>query len=127
MSSWIDQHRVVTGFPAPRDSFVVTLADGKQIGLNLAHEYEAVLERAKRLAKQTGLAVKVLPMTAREFIGFAGLKADDLASTPQAEAALKQEMIDTLRQAMIEANDLSVRKEAEALLMQLTASPQGPR
>ena len=127
MTGWIDQHRVVTAFPAPRDSFVVTLADGKRIALNLAHEYEAALERAKRLARQTDLSVKVLPMTAREFMRFADLKSDDLASTPEAEATLKQQVTDTLRKAMIEADELSVRREAEALLAQLTATPQGPR
>ena len=40
---------------------------------------------------------------------------------------LKQEVIDTLRKAMIEADELSVRREGEALLAQLTATPLGPR
>ena len=116
MSSWIDQNRVVSAEPGPRDSFVVVLADGKRIELTTVDKFEEVLARANKLARQTVLAVKVLPMTAREFIAFAGVTAADLSTSPEAEAQQRQVAVEALRSAMVEAPDRSTRVEARDLL-----------
>ena len=116
MSSWIDANRVASAEPGPRDSFVVTIADGKRIDVTTVDRYDDVLARANTLARQTALAVKVLPMTAREYINFAGVIALDLASTPEAEADVRQLAVDTLRAAMVDAPDHSTRVEARDLL-----------
>jgi hypothetical protein len=116
MNSWIDAKRVVAAEPGPRDSFVVVLADGKRIETATVDRYEEVLIRSQRLARQTDLAVKVLPMTAREYIAFAGITAADLASTPEAEADLRQLAVEALKAAMVEAPDLTTRTEARDVL-----------
>lgn len=116
MSSWFSLNRVVTAYPAQRDSFVVTLGDGKRIDMCSVEEYDTALARASRLAQETKLAVKVLPMTAAELINFAGIKASDLASSTDAEADLRRQLVTTLRKAMIEADDRETRIEAQSLL-----------
>tara|TARA_R110002051_G_scaffold243798_1_gene303779 strand:- start:3757 stop:4131 length:375 start_codon:yes stop_codon:yes gene_type:complete len=119
MSSWNSQNRVVTAYPGPRDSFVVTLGDGKRIDMCSVEEYDTALARASKLAQETKLAVKVLPMTAAELINFAGIKASDLAASTEGEAALRRQVVTTLREAMIEADDRETRVEAQALLAAL--------
>lgn len=116
MSSWNSRNRVVTAEPGPRDSFVVTLGDGRRIDVCSVEEYEAVLARAKKLLRDTNLAVKVLPMTAAELINFAGIKASDLAASPEADADLRRRVLATLREALVEADDRETRVEAQALL-----------
>ena len=111
-----DARNVVTAEPGPVDIFVVTLADGKRIGACSVEEYPSVLASASRLAEHTKLAVKVLPMTAAEFINFTGMKASDLAGTPEADADLRRLVVTTLREAMVEADDRDTRVEAQALL-----------
>ncbi len=117
MNSWNDRKGVARAEPGPRDSFVVTLADGKRIGVCSVEEYDVVLERGNKLAQDTNLAVKVLPMTAAEFINFAGIKASDLAATPDDDADLRRLVVTTLREAVIEAGDRETRAEAQALLV----------
>lgn len=117
MSSWISLNRVVTAYPGPRDSFVVTLGDGKRIGVCSVEEYEEGLARANKLVRDTKLAVKVLPMTAAEFIYFAGITASDLAASPEANADLRRLVVTTLREALVEADDRETRVEAQALLV----------
>lgn len=123
MSSWISLNRVVTAVPGPRDSFVLTLGDGKRIDLCSVEEYDAALARASRLAQETKLAFKVLPMTAAELINFAGIKASDLASSTEADADLRLQVVTTLREAMIEADDRETRVEAQALLTGIGGTP----
>ena len=108
MSSWTSLNRVVTAYPGPRDSFVVTLGDGK---------------RANKLVRDTKLAVKVLPMTAAELINFAGITTSDLSATPEADADLRRHVVAALREAMIEADDRETRVEAQALLAGMGEAP----
>ena len=117
MSSWISLNRVVTAYPGPRDSFVVTLGDGRRIDVCSVERYEPALARANKLARDTKLAVKVLPMTAAEFINFAGIKASDLAGSPEANADLRELVVTTLSEALVEAEDRETRAEAQALLV----------
>ena len=116
MTSW-NSRFVVTAEPGPRDIVVVTLADGKRIGACSVKEYSSVLASANTLAEQTKLAVKVLPMTAAEFINFAGIKAVDPAATPEDDADLRRQVVTMLREAMVEADDRATRAEAQALLL----------
>ena len=123
MSSWNSQNRVVTAYPGPRDSFVVTLGDGRRLDVCSVEEYDAVLARANKLARDTKLAVKVLPMTATEFINFAGLTASDIAATPDADADPRRQVVTTLREALVEADDRETRAEAQALLAAMGEAP----
>ena len=123
MSSWTSLNRVVTAYPGPRDSFVVTLGDGKRIDVCSVEEYEAVLARANKLVRDTKLAVKVLPMTAAELINFAGITTSDLSATPEADADLRRHVVAALREAMIEADDRETRVEAQALLAGMGEAP----
>lgn len=116
MNSWISLNRVVTAYPGPRDSFVVTLGDGKRIGLCSVEEYDAALSLANQLAPETRLALKVLPMTAAEWINFSGITASDLASSPEADAGLRQLMVTTLREIMLDSDDRATRVEARDTL-----------
>ncbi len=116
MSSWNSQNRLVTAYPGPRDSFVVTLGDGRRIGLCSVDEYEAALARANKLVRDTKLAVKVLPMTVAEFINFAGITASDLAASPEADAGLRQLVVTTLREIMLDSDDRATRVEARGTL-----------
>lgn len=117
MTNWISLNRVVTAYPSPRDSFVVTLGDGKRIGLCSVEEYDAALAQASKLAKETRLAIKVLPMTAAEFINFAGINSSDLAASTEADADLRRQVVTTLRDALVGADDRETRAEARALLI----------
>lgn len=123
MSSWISRNRVVTAEPGPRDSFVVTLGDGRRIDVGSIGEYDAVLARANKLARETKLAVKVLPMTAAEFINFAGVTASDFATSPEASADLRRQVVTTLREALVEADDRDTRAEARELLLGMGEAP----
>lgn len=123
MSSWISLNRVVTAYPGPRDSFVVTLGDWRRLGVCSVEEYDTALARASRLARDTKMAMKVLPMTAAELINFTGITARDLAATPEADADLRRQVVTTLRDAMIEADDRETRVEAQSLLAGMGETP----
>ena len=123
MNSWISRNRVVSAQPGPRDSFVVTLGDGRRIDVCSVEEYDTALARASRLAQDTKMAIKVLPMTAAELINYAGITASDLAATPEADADLRRQVVTTLREAMIEADDRETRVEAQALLAGMGEAP----
>tara|TARA_R110002124_G_scaffold45004_5_gene136582 strand:- start:3754 stop:4128 length:375 start_codon:yes stop_codon:yes gene_type:complete len=123
MSSWNSQNRVVTAYPGPRDSFVVTLGGGRRLDVCSVEEYDTALARASRLAQDTKMALKVLPMTAAELINFAGIKASDLAATPEADSDLRRQVVTTLREAMVEADDRETRVEAQALLAGMGEAP----
>jgi len=115
--SWVDAHRVVAAHPGPHDGFLVVLADGKRVWAATADQYEEVLGRARVLAQKTEVAVKVLPMTASEFIGFTGMSCTDVARTPQEEAVFRALVTQTFRSAMMVAPDLATRREARDALM----------
>lgn len=115
--SWVDANRVVAAHPGPRDGFLVVLADGKRVWAATADQYEEVLCRAQEMAHKTELAVKVLPMTAREFITFTGMSWTNVARTPQEAAEFRALVTQSFRSAMIEAPDLATRLEARDALM----------
>jgi hypothetical protein len=116
MSGWTEGKPFGVLKPGSEDSFVVTLADGRRIETTTIDRFEEVVRRAQRLATETDLAIKVLPMTAREYIAFAGIRAQDLAASPETEADLRKLTVDTLRMAMIDAPDQATRTEARDLL-----------
>lgn len=116
MSGWTEGKPFGVLKPGPRDSFVVTLADGRRIETTTIDRFEEVVRRAQRLATETDLAVKVLPMTAHEYIAFAGIRPMDLAASPESGAELRQLTVETLRTAMVEAPEQSTRTEARDLL-----------
>lgn len=116
MSGWTEGKPFGVLKPGPRDSFVVALADGRRIETTTVDRFEEVVRRAQRLATETDLAVKVLPMTAHEYIAFAGIRPTDLAASPASEAELRQLTVETLRTAMVEAPEQSTRTEARDLL-----------
>jgi hypothetical protein len=116
MSGWTEGKPFGVLKSGPRDSFVVTLAEGRRIETTTIDRFEEVVRRAQCLATETDLAVKVLPMTAREYIAFAGIRASDLAASPEAEADLRKLTVETLRTAMVDAPDQATRAEARDLL-----------
>lgn len=116
MSGWTEGKPFGVLKPGSKDSFVVTLAGGRWIETTTIDRFEEVVRRAQRLATQTDLAIKVLPMMAREYIAFAGIRTSDLAASPDAEADLRRLTVETLRTAMVDAPDQSTRTEARDLL-----------
>ena len=117
MNSWNDVNRVVAREPGHRDSLVVTYLDGRRIDLTTTDRYDVVLERAQKLARQTKLAVKVLPMTVTEFANFEKTDLSDLFSTPEAEAKGRPVVVQTLREALVAAPEQSVREMARDTLI----------
>lgn len=117
--SWNAQNRVFGTEPSQRDSIVVTLVNGKRIDVRSVVHYDDALARANWLARHIGLPIKVLSMTAGEFIAFAGIKADDLAKTPEADAEFRQLVVTTLRDAMLNAPDVTDRSDARKVLMEM--------
>lgn len=117
MNSWNDVNRVVAREPGHRDSLVVTYLDGRRIDLTTTDRYDVVLERAQKLARQTKLAVKVLPMTVTEFANFEKTDLSDLFSTPEAEAKVRPVVVQTLREALVAAPEQSVREMARDTLI----------
>lgn len=117
MNSWNDVNRVVAREPGHRDSLVVTYLDGRRIDLTTTDRYDVVLERAQKLARQTKLAVKVLPMTVTEFANFEKTDLSNLFCTPEAEAKVRHVVVQTLREALVAAPEQSTREMARDTLI----------
>lgn len=116
MSNWNDVNRMVARDPGPRDTLVVTYADGRRIDVTTTDRYDDVLSRASELARQTKLAVKVLPMTVIEFANFERMDLSTLFETPESEASLRAIVVQTLREALVAASDQSTREMARDTL-----------
>lgn len=116
MSNWNDVNRIVARDPGPRDTLVVTYADGRRIDVTTTDRYDDVLSRASELARQTKLAVKVLPMTVIEFANFERMDLSTLFETPESEANLRAIVVRTLREALVAASDQSTREMARDTL-----------
>ncbi|ASE38383.1 hypothetical protein [Brevundimonas vesicularis] len=116
MSNWNDVNRIVARDPGPRDTLVVTYADGRRIDVTTTDRYDDVLSRASELARQTKLAVKVLPMTVIEFANFERMNLSTLFETPESEANLRAIVVQTLREALVAASDQSTREMARDTL-----------
>lgn len=116
MSNWNDVNRIVARDPGPRDTLVVTYADGRRIDVTTTDRYDDVLSRASELARQTKLAVKVLPMTVIEFANFERMDLSTLFETPKSEANLRAIVVRTLREALVAASDQSTREMARDTL-----------
>lgn len=115
-ASWTDNNRVVSAHPGPRDSFVITLVDGKRASVEPVDAYEQALNRATMLARQIRRPVKLLPMQAAELIGLMGLKAGDMTTPSADDAEARQLVVNTCREAILESNDAFVRREAHCVL-----------
>jgi len=116
MSNWNDVNRIVARDPGPRDTLVVTYADGRRIDVTTTDRYDDVRSRASELARQTKLAVKVLPMTVIEFANFERMDLSTLFETPESEANLRAIVVQTLREALVAASDQSTREMARDTL-----------
>lgn len=116
MSNWNDVNRIVARDPGPLDSLVVTYADGRRIDVTTTDRYDDVRRRASELARQTKLAVKVLPMTVIEFANFERMDLSLLFETPESEANLRAIVVQTLREALVAASDQSTREMARDTL-----------
>lgn len=116
MSNWNDVNRIVARDPGPRDTLVVTYADGRRIDVTTTDRYDVVRSRASELARQTKLAVKVLPMTVIEFANFERMDLSKLFETPESEASLRAVVVQTLREALVAASDQSTREMARDTL-----------
>lgn len=119
MSAWENPHRTVTAEPLQTDHVVVTLVDGRRASVQPAHHYERVRDAAQNVAKETGCRVKVLPMTIIELMNFMGVDAAAFAAnlTEAEEAGLRRATVTACKEALREADDASVRKEAYDLLV----------
>ena len=115
--SWIDANRVVSAEPGPRDSFVVTLVDGKRVAVEPADAYEQALSRANALASRIKEPVKLLPMQVGELLGFMGLEKADLGAPSPTDAEMRRLVVATCQEAMLEASDVTVRREAHSVLV----------
>lgn len=116
MSNWNDVNRIVARDPGPRDTLVVTYADGRRIDVTTTDRYDDVRSRASELARQTKLAVKVLPMTVIEFANFERMDLSTLFETPESEANLRAIVVQTLCEALVAASDQSTREMARDTL-----------
>lgn len=118
-ANWNDVNRVMRMDPGPRDSFVVTLVDGKRVSVEPVDAYEQALNRATVLARQIKRPVKLLPMQAAELIGLMRLKASDMTTPSAGDSETRQLVLKTCREAILESNDVSVRHEAHGVLVGL--------
>lgn len=116
-ASWIDPNRVVTADPGPRDSFVVTLVDGKRVAVESVEVFGQALNRAKALARGIKPPVKLLPMQLGELLGFMGLDKIDMTKPSPNDAELYQLAVTTCREVILNCNDGAVRREAHATLV----------
>lgn len=116
-ANWNDVNRVTRMDPGPRDSFVVTLVDGKRISVEPVEAYEQALNRATVLAGQIKRPVKLLPMRAAELIGLMDLKPDKTTTTSADDAETRRLVLNTCREAILKSNDASVRSEAHGVLV----------
>lgn len=116
-ASWEPRYRVTTVHPGKLDLFVVTLIDGKRATLAPVTEYESALAKARAFQRDHPCQIKVLPMTGPEVRNFLGL---DLPERPvPIDAAVLQQITDTLLHVARESNDPDARADALALLTDL--------
>ncbi len=116
-ASWEPRYRCTTMAPGKLDLFVLTLVDGRRGHIDPVTDYEAALERARGFHGQHPCQIKVLPMTGPELCNYLGLS---LPEHPQpVDAAIQQEMINTLLRVARESNDADARADALDQLIEL--------
>lgn len=116
-AGWERRHRVTTVAPGKLDLFVLTLVEGKRGHIDPVTDYEAALERARVFHHQHPSQIKVLPMTGPELCNYLGLSPPE--HPHPVDAAMQQEMVDTLLRVTRESNDSDARADALDLLTEL--------
>lgn len=115
--SWEPRHRVTTVQPGKLDLFALTLVDGARAALDPITDYDAALARARAFHRDRPCQIKVLPVTGPELRNLLGIA---LPARPQpVDAAVRQEMVDTLRRVLRDGSDADARADALGLLTEL--------
>lgn len=119
MGSWIAANRVISVEPGPRDICVVTLVDGRRVSVDHVLDYEKARTKGHQLAQQFSRPVKVLPMGGTELIGFLGLAKADFTPSAETDIEVRELVVSTCREALLECDDGVIRREAYELLVAL--------
>ncbi|MDF7774043.1 hypothetical protein P1X14_02190 [Sphingomonas sp. AOB5] len=100
--------------PGKLDLFAVTFIDGRRATVDPILDYEAALTKAEAFLRDHRCQVKVLPMTGTEVRNLLGIGLPD--HPEPIDAAVRQQIIDTLTQVVCESSDADARGDAVALL-----------
>ena len=98
----------------PKHSFKL---NGKRVSVEPVEEYEQALSRANALARGIKQPVKLLPMQVGELLRFMGLDKVDMTKPSPNDAEMRQLVVTTCREVILECNDASVRREAHGVLV----------
>lgn len=113
-AAWESRHRVTTIRPGKLDLFALTFIDGKRATIDPITDYEAALAKAEAFLREHRCQIKVLPMTGTEVRNLLGISLPD--HPEPMDAAVRQQMIDTLKQVVRESGDPDARGDALGLL-----------
>lgn len=117
--------------PAPDDLFVVTLLHGRAVFVQPADKYGEALSLAEAFAVRMQApdrpyTVKVLGASFRELLAWLGTTQAEVAASlpPETAEQDRQLILSTCRHLLRDCNDLTARREAYDLLLQMGASLQ---
>ena len=121
-ASWEPRHRVTTVAPGKLDLFVLTLVDGRQAWLDPITAYDDALAKARAFHRERPCQVKVLPLTGTEACNLLRIKHP--ATPGPDDPALREMMVDRLRQIARDSADPDARRDAFDLLTEMGALPR---
>lgn len=116
-ASWGPRHRLTTVHPGKLDLFVITLIDGRRASIDPVTDYDVALARAQAFHRGQQCQIKVLPLTGPEVRNLLGI---NLPNRPKPmDAAVRQQIIDTLTQVVRASSDQDARVDALQMLADL--------
>jgi len=119
VNAWINQNRIITADPLPKDVVILTYIDGKLAELSSIANHEKVVVLARQIAEKSGFPVKVLPVSFTEALHFLNISREDFFRGFGDEKDARAWAVKSLKTVLREENDGTVRGEAYDLLVSM--------
>jgi hypothetical protein len=116
-ASWEPRYRVTTVAPGKLDLFAVTFIDGKQANIEPITDYQDALTKAEAFLREHQCQIKVLPMTGPEVRNLLGIRLPERPAPM--DAAVRAQMVTTLKAIARDSNDGDARADALDLLTEM--------
>lgn len=119
IGSWTDVCRFRTFQPGPDDAFVVVFVNGRYATFRPTADHGRLADECAKLARAHQTPIKLLPMQPAELFNLLNIRREHWADTTPWTEQDRQMAVSTCREALIECDDRSVRKQAHRLLTAL--------
>jgi hypothetical protein len=119
--SWRPIYQAMCPEPGPRDMFVVTLINGRRMGVYTVDAYAQLRRAAEQLAEQHQCHVKLLPMAGNELLRFLGILPAPPQSIDNMDPAFRRQAVTNCMDVIRESAEPREREEAVSLLRVLGA------